>query len=489
VLIGSRHSVIIRGANVLLQRIKTPGIAHVAYVLGDGGVAAVVDPRRDVDEYLRVAREQKLTIKYVIETHRQEDFVLGSAELARITGAKIVNGRHRLFGHGDLRLDDGEEITFGGLRLRALHTPGHTPESMCYAVFIEDSPDRAWAVFTGDTLFIGETGRTDLPDPEKTGENAGLLYDGVHGKLLPLGDQALLFPAHGSGSVCGGNIADRDDSTLGLERRYNPVFVQSRAEFVAAKIEERIPRPPYFSVMEKLNLEGGIPLARPPEEVKVLQPATFASESGQGIVIDARDPEVFAAGHVPRAYSIWAKGLPVFGGWVAKPGTPVFLVLPSMDALGEAVLSLARIGVDAVEGVLAGGFDGWRDAGLPIERSGVITPRELQQAGTTLRVLDVREDGEFEDEGHVPSASHLYVGYLEAHLRRATPPLDPAQPVAVTCSVGHRASLAASILRRAGFRDVRNLLGGMTAWTELGLPREKGPENTVTTPDIEGDRR
>lgn len=198
---------------MFFKRIKTPGIAHAAYVIGNEGEAAVVDPRRDIDEYLAAARAEDLTIKYVIETHRQEDFVIGSAELARVTGAKIVNGRHELFGHGDIRLEDGEDFSFKGLRLRALHTPGHTPESMCYAVFIPDSPDRAWGIFSGDTLFIGEAGRTDLPDPKKTGQNAGLLYDMIHEKLLPLGDQAMLFPAHGSGSVCGGNIAERDEST------------------------------------------------------------------------------------------------------------------------------------------------------------------------------------------------------------------------------------------------------------------------------------
>ena len=473
---------------MFFQRVKTPGIAHAAYVIGDEGEAAVIDPRRDVDEYLCIARENKLTIKYVIETHRQEDFVLGSAELARIAGAKVVNGRHDLFGHGDIRLGDGEDFSFAGIRFHALHTPGHTPESMCYAVYLKDAPQRAWAVFTGDTLFIGETGRTDLPDRKKTGENAGLLYDEIHAKLVPLGDQALLYPAHGSGSVCGGNIAERDESTLGLERTYNPVFTKSRAEFMAAKIEERIPRPPYFSVMEKVNLEGGIPLAKQPKEVKILQPKQFASEMGQGIVIDAREPEAFAAGHIPKSYSVWAKGLPVFGGWIAGPSTPVYLVLSKIDDIEDAVLSLARIGVDGVEGVLAGGFDGWRDAGQPVASSGAIAPRELERAGTKVRVLDVREDSEFEDEGHIPRASHMFVGYLEKHLREIRPKLDPAEPVAVTCSVGHRANLAVSILRREGFERVDNLLGGMTAWGKLSLPKEKGPEDTVTTPEIEGER-
>lgn len=474
---------------MFFQRIKTPGIAHAAYVFGEGGEAAVVDPRRDVDEYLRVARENKLTIKYVIETHRQEDFVLGSAELARATGAKIVNGRHELFGHGDIRLQDGEDFSLGKVRLRALHTPGHTPESMCYAVFLADCPERAWGVFTGDTLFIGETGRTDLPDRTKTGENAGLLFDAVHRKVAPLGDQALIYPAHGAGSVCGGNIANRDESTLGLERLYNPVFKKSREEFMRAKVEERIPRPPYFSVMEQLNLRGGAPLARRPEEIAVLQPKQLANKLGEGIVIDAREPEAYAAAHIPKSYSVWAAGLPVFGGWVAGATTPVFLVLTSMDELASAVLSLARIGVDNVAGVLAGGLESWRNAGLPLASTGVITPRALAEAGADMRILDVREDSEFEHEGHIPRASHLYVGYLEQHLQQIEPTLAKSDRVAVTCSVGHRASLAASILERHGYERVANLLGGMTAWQALAFQLEKGAQHTVTTPTVEGVRK
>jgi hydroxyacylglutathione hydrolase len=228
------------------QRFKTPGLAHVAYLIGDHGEAAVIDPRRDVDEYVAAARAQKLTIKYVVETHRQEDFVMGAKALVEVVQAKVVSFDHALFGHSDIRLRDGEALAVGKLELRALHTPGHTPESTCYAVFIEDAPGRALGVFTGDTLFIGETGRTDLTDPKKTGEHAGQLFDAIHAKLLPLGDQAILWPAHGSGSVCGGHIADRDESTLGLERTYNPVFTKSREQFIDAKIEERIPRPPYF---------------------------------------------------------------------------------------------------------------------------------------------------------------------------------------------------------------------------------------------------
>lgn len=244
---------------MIFKKFKTPGIAHVAYLLGDKGEGVLVDPRRDISEYLKAAREDKLTIRYVLETHRQEDFVIGSSEIAKLTGAKIVTFNHELFGHSDVRLTEGEDFRVGGLILRALHTPGHTPESACYVVYLPDAPKVAWGVFTGDTLFIGEAGRTDLPDPKKTRENAGILFDSIQTKLSPLGDQTLIWPAHGSGSVCGGNIAERDESTLGLERATNPAFTKTRAEFMDAKVDERIPHPPYFSLMEKVNLKGGLP--------------------------------------------------------------------------------------------------------------------------------------------------------------------------------------------------------------------------------------
>ena len=479
---------------MIFERIKTPGIAHVAYLIGNKGQAAVVDPRRDVNEYVTLARKHKLTIMYSIETHRQEDFVMGSAELASQCGAKIVNGRHKAFGHGDIRLDDGEEFEVAeGIRIVALHTPGHTPESMCYAVYLDDAPDVAWAVFTGDTLFIGEAGRTDLTDPSQTAAHAGQIYDAVHAKLLPLGDQTIVLPAHGSGSVCGGNIAERDDSTIGLERRYNPVFVRSREAFVQGKVDERIPRPPYFRHMEQVNSKGGMGPLTSASAVRVLQPRDFQADCRRGVVFDLRRPEAYAGGHVPGSYSIWADGLPVFAGWVAEAGTPIYLVLDDAEtALDDAVKALGRVGLDHVEGVLAGSFEGWRDHGLPMAGVGTVEPGriEVDPAQRDLRVIDVRDDGEFETEGHIPGASHLYVGYIERELERLQPSFDPEAAVVVTCGVGHRASLAASMLLRRGARDVRNLLGGMEAWKRLERRMDVGAsEHSVTTPDVEGPRQ
>ena len=245
-----------------LKRIETPAISHYAYLIVDGSVAALVDPRRDVDEYIDAAAELGASIRYILETHRHEDFVMGSSYLAEITGAKIVNGMHDCFGHGDMRLKDGEAFELGSIEMRALHTPGHTPESMSYAIYPDAGGDDAWGVLTGDTLFYGDTGRTDLPDEDRQCDNARLIYDMVHEKIAPLGDGALVLPAHGPGSVCGSGMTDLPWSTLGAERGYNQVFVKSRDEFVRDKGNERIPRPPYFRHMEKVNLKGGLPPRR-----------------------------------------------------------------------------------------------------------------------------------------------------------------------------------------------------------------------------------
>lgn len=470
---------------MILEKFKTPGLAQIGYLIGRGGVAAVVDPRRDVDLYLDAAARHRLAIRHVVETHRQEDYVVGSSQLSAATGASVVNGTHELFGRGDVRLADRQTHAFGGLVLQALHTPGHTPEGVCYALSLEETPDVVLAVFTGDTLFVGETGRTDLPDPLQTGRNAGVLYDVIREKILPLGDQAIILPAHGSGSVCGGRIADRDESTLGAERRSNPVFLLSREAFIARKLEERIPRPFYFRRMEHTNLRGGTAPPSRWNQVPLLDPAAFKARMDSAIVIDTRTPEAFASGHIPGSYSIVLKMLSVFAGWIHDGQQPVLLVLRDIADLREAVEALQRVGSDTVIGVLAGGFEAWRDAGFDLAQAPALTPAELAGHGA-MRVLDVRDDAEFE-EGHHPRASHLYVGYIATELERVVPPIGDGEEIAVTCSVGNRASLAVSILLRLGRPRARNLLGGMNAWKGRGGALSGG-NNRTTTPDIEGER-
>jgi hydroxyacylglutathione hydrolase len=452
-----------------LRRIETPGIAHYAYLLADGNEAAVIDPSRDVTPYLEAARQVGTRIRYVVETHRQEDFVMGSGHLARVTGAEIINGDHELFGHGDRRLADGDTFRVGGLTVRALATPGHTPESMSYAVYANPDDAAAWCVFTGDALFFGTTGRTDLPAADRSVENAGLLYDSVQGRLADLGDTALVLPAHGPGSVCGSGMAQRPFSTIGDEKRYNEVFTLDRDAFAQKKGGERLSRPPYFRHMERVNLKGGLDPVLQPGNVPMLDIDEIDDARQYATLYDLREPEAFAGGHIDGSYSIWLGGLPVFGGWMADERTPVYLIGDRDEDVDTAAMHLTRIGIDNVRGWLAGGFGTWRKSGNPIQCSGAITPRELADARDAFQVLDVREADEFA-EGHIPGAAHAFVGELPDRLSELG--LDRDQPVVVTCSVGHRAGLGVSILLRAGFRDVRNLLGGMTAWSRLDLPTE-----------------
>ena len=458
---------------MFFERVKTKGLGHNAYVLGCGeGLAVVVDPRRDVSEYLKLARENDLSIAYVLETHRQEDFEFGSRALAEITGAKIVTGTHELFGSSDVRLADKEEFKVGTTRFVALSTPGHTPESMSFAVYPKDAGEKCWAVFTGDTLFVGDTGRTDLPDPNKTGENAGLLYDSVHKKITPLGDQALILPAHGFGSACGGNISERDDTTLGIEKATNPVFKKSRKEFVDLKVKENLPRPPYFSHMEQVNLGGGRVLPSPGGD-PVLAPKEFQKRLKEGVLIDTRSPESFAGAHIHGSYNIWLEGLSTFGGWMANERTKIFLVVDQPEQAQTAIASLARIGIDTVEGVLVKGVESWREEGLPIEMLGTTSAQETARwmQDEPVHILDVRDDMEW-NEKHIPDATHVFVGYLEENL----PPIPKDGRIVVHCSVGHRSGLAVSILRRHGFTQVFNMLGGLTAWEKLGLPLAKSAD-------------
>jgi len=452
---------------MFFQRVKTQGLGHNAYVLGCGnGLAVVVDPRRDVAEYLQLARDNGLSIAYCIETHRQEDFEFGSASLAELTGARILAGKHPLFGRVDVQVGDGEEFRVGTTRFVALATPGHTPESMSYAVYPADAGDQCWGVFTGDALFVGDTGRTDLSDPEKTAENAGLLYDSVHQKLAPLGDQAILLPAHGAGSACGGNISERDESTLGIERATNPVFTKTRSEFMAQKAGENLPRPPYFSHMEVVNLKAGRPVPASPDD-RVLLPKVFQERASGGIMIDTRSPDAFAGAHIQGSYNVWLEGLSTFGGWLADGQTPVFLIVEQPAKAPVAIAQLARIGIDRVEGVLVNGVEAWREAGLPIEALRTTSASEAARwhEEGELTILDVRDDMEWKEK-HIPGAQHTFVGHLEEDL----PATPKDRRIVAHCSVGHRSGLAVSILRRNGYTNVYNMLGGITAWDKLGLP-------------------
>jgi hydroxyacylglutathione hydrolase len=453
---------------VIFERVESEGIAHNSYLIGSGSEAAVIDPRRDCQIYAELAQQKGLRIRYIFETHRNEDYVIGSVELNKLTLAEIYHGPGLDWEYGKT-LRDGQEFQIGTLRLTSLHTPGHTDESMSYAVADLSSGQATVMVFTGDALFVGDVGRTDLYGPEQAPRLASNLYDSIFGKLLPLGDGVILCPAHGAGSVCGLNIADRDESTLGIERVQNPALqLTNRDDFIRYKVAEKPERPPYFRQMEKYNLEGPpllgcMPLPAP------LTPSEFREEMEKGAtVVDTSAPAAFGGAHIKGSYSIWLEGLPVFAGWVLSYDRPILLVLEDQSHLERAIRYLIRAGYEWIVGYLKGGIEGWYNAGFPVEHLQVLTVHELKakiDLGEELTILDDRGQDEW-DEAHIRGAQHVYVGHIQE--RMADIPQD--KPVAMFCNVGHRAGLGASILLREGCTAVYNVLGSMTAWRAAGYP-------------------
>ena len=421
---------------------------------------------------LTLPEENEVTIKSIFETHRNEDYAIGSRELAHMTGARIYHGPGLNFKYGET-IQDGETAAFGKLKLIAIHTPGHTDESISYAIVEAASGDKAIMVFSGDTLFVGDVGRIDLHGSEEAPRLAGYLYDSIFNKILPLGDGVLLCPAHGGGSICGGAISDREWSTLGLERLQNSALQKTREEFVKFKVAERLERPPYFRKMEKYNLEGP-PLLEKLPDPPPLTPDEFNKRIEQGAsVLDVRAPLAFGGAYIKGSYGIWLEGVPSFTGWVLSYDKPILLVLGNRKDLGTAVSYLVRLGYDWLEGYLCGGIEAcglesWYSDALPTEHLVLLTVQELRERldrDDNLFVLDVRSSEEWV-KGHIENAFHVYVGHLEERLGEI--PVDRA--IAVVCSVGNRASLGASILRWAGRREVFNVLGGMRAWQKADYP-------------------
>jgi hydroxyacylglutathione hydrolase len=300
-----------------LETIKSRGLAQTSYYLSDRGEAAVVDPRRDIQDYLTQAAEDCAEIRYVFETHLNEDFVAGSLELEHAARAEVCHSGETRFGYGDHDLADGDSFMVGRLRVDCLHTPGHSIDSVCYAVHEAHGAGSPFMVFTGDTLFVGDVGRTDLSGLEKWEEMSGMLHDSLHGKLLPLGDQVLVYPSHTAGSICGSHIGDRDVTTIGHERRTNPQLGLNREEFIRERLANHMLHPPYFGRMEEWNLNGP-PLLKDAPVPRLLLPDSFEEKVREPdtVVVDTRQSDAFAGSHIPGSISIWLGYTAYFPGWV-----------------------------------------------------------------------------------------------------------------------------------------------------------------------------
>ncbi len=453
---------------MIFERIKSEGLAHLSYFIGSEDEALVIDPRRDCQAYFDLARREAMKIKYIFETHRNEDYVIGSLELKNLTDAEIYHGRGVDFKYGNY-LDDGQEFNFGSMKLTALHTPGHTDESTSYTLVDLDTGQDPIMVFTGDTLFIGDVGRTDLYGSREASRLASNLYDSIFHKILPLGDEVILCPAHGEGSICGGFIAKRELSTLGLEHIQNPILQKiEKEEFVKYKLEEQLEFPPYFKKIEQYNLQGPPLLQRLPI-TEFLSPEKFKEEVEKGaVVVDTRMPYSFGGVHIKDTYSIWLGGVPSFAGWVLPYDKPILLVLEEKEQehRGTAVRYLIRLGYDNIAGILNGGIAAWYIKALPIDNFNLISVHDLKSKldkGEKIVILDVRDKRKWDKE-HINGAKHIYVGHLKDKLDEV--PKD--WPVIVYCGTARSANLAASILKKNGYGKVYNVLGGMTAWKNAG---------------------
>jgi hydroxyacylglutathione hydrolase len=444
-------------------------LAHASYLLGSEGQGVVVDPQRDVDLYLKAAEEHSLKIRHIFETHLHADFVSGHKELAARTGAKIYFGAKAGARFEHVAVQDGFELRFGKARITVLETPGHTPESICLLFTDDEKGPRPWAVLTGDTLFLGDVGRPDLSHTHTPEQLAGMLYESLHSKLLTLPDEVAVYPAHGAGSLCGRNMRAERSSTIGTERLTNYALkIPTREEFVRQLTSNLPARPDYFLQDAEIN-RGGAPALSELPELRAIVPAELKALLEEGVIaLDVRRGDQFAAGHVPGSVNIALSGQ--FASWAGTilglSSRPV-LIAETPEQLSEARLRLARVGIEAERGYLAGGVDGWKQAGFEVATLPQITVQELQKglSGNHMRVLDVRREAEWM-AGHLDTADWWPLD----RFRVSSPEVDLSVPLAVHCQSGYRSMIACSLLQRAGFENVINVTGGFAAWLEAKLP-------------------
>ncbi len=454
-------------------------LAHASYLIGSEGEAAVVDPQRDVDQYLAEAEAQGLKIKYVVETHLHADFVSGHRELAARAAAEIVFGEKAGATFPHLAVEDGDELKVGKVTLRIMETPGHTPESISVLVVDTEASPEPQKVLTGDALFIGDVGRPDLVGSKGfTAEQmAGMLYDSLHEKLLKLDDAVEVYPAHGAGSLCGRNMSKETSSTIGEQRRFNYALKEMPKEDFVRMMTSDLPEvPAYFPKDAEINRTGADALGAMPRPA-ALAPAEFNKLAQAGhLVLDVRTAAEFGNSHVPGALNIGLGGqFASWAGTLIPMGAPVLVVAADEDGVDEAVTRLARVGLETVKGYLAGGMYAWDKAGLEAASLPQMPLDELRarlDEGGDLQVIDVRRPAEY-GAGHVPGAVNAQL----ADLDKRSGEFGPARPTAVVCASGYRSSAATSLLARKGFGQLFNVVGGTNGWVSAGYPVELNVRN------------
>jgi hydroxyacylglutathione hydrolase len=462
---------------VLVERFYLGCLAHASYMIASQGIAAVIDPQRDVDLYLEMAASRNWRIEYIIETHVHADFVSGHRELAERTGAHIHLGPGSGAEFLHVAVSDGDEIEFGNCRLRFLHTPGHTLESMCILMHDLGAPDAPASVFTGDTLFVGDVGRPDLSPTHTPQQLAAILYQSIQEKLLTLPDDTRIFPAHGAGSLCGRQMSSESFSTIGKQRQSNyALLARSSDEFVHLLTDNLPARPEYFARDVDLNRRGAASISDLPPLAALSAPEVLRLQQQGAIVLDTRPAMEFSVAHVPGSVHIALTGQ--YASWAARIlGLDMPLIIAGEDAghVRESQLRLARVGIENVAGYLEDGVTGWIRSGFELDYIPQIAVQDFEElrseAQDRLTVLDVREPGEVAG-GAMEGAVCIPLGKLASRLGE----LDRGRLLVVHCKGGFRSSIATSILRRAGFRNIANLTGGFDAWKAQNAVTIRGVE-------------
>lgn len=436
-------------------------LAHASYYLGSQNEAVIIDPQRDVQQYLDEAEANGQKIKYVIETHSHADFVSGHLELADKTGAEIIYGEKAKTSFPTLKVKDGDELNVGKINLKFLATPGHTPEGVTILAEDIENSDNPVKMFTGDTLFIGDVGRPDLIGSKgfTAEEMAGMLYDSLHEKILKLSDETEVYPAHGAGSLCGKSLSKETWSTLGEQRENNyalqPMEKEKFIEMMTADLPEV---PAYFPKSAAKNLEGSVALEDLPK------PKEFSTEeisNFDGVVIDVREREEFGEGHIPNSINIGLAGqFASWAGTLVSIGSPIVIAADMKEQVDEAFMRLARVGFETVEGfILMEAFEAEKNV---IEQIPVSELRNKPSG--EIQFLDVRRPAEHAS-GHALNTQNFPLNELS----KAIDKLDPDKPTYVICQSGYRSSVGTSILENAGIKKVYNVTGGTNAWVEAGF--------------------
>jgi hydroxyacylglutathione hydrolase len=464
---------------MVFESVQTAGIAQLSYLIGDDGsqTAAVVDPRPEVEIYLELSRKHGVTITHIFETHIHADFMSGARELERRLGSATIYAS----GEGKASYDfevqkirHGDRFTFGAVALTVRHTPGHTPEHLSYELAEKDRTEDPWGVLSGDSLFVSSAGRPDLLGEGETEELTKQLFHTLRDYYLKLGDGVIIYPCHGAGSACGADIGERPMTTIGYEKRTNDFLQYEDFEAFKSFVKEGAPPVPHhYPILKKINAKGPELIGTAPT-VAGLPPEEFqkAVEQGKSQLVDTRQMLSFGGGHIAGAINIGDRPeLSVWAGDMLSCKKPILLVVEDETQLDWLVWHFGYVGLTNFAGYLAGGMKAWDNQGLPLTTLPQVSVRRLAEEKAKFQLLDVRSPSEFKN-GRIGGAKHKFVAEMRDGVDGDLG-LDPGKPVAVYCGSGYRASIAASVMKRDGFKEVYNVPGSMQAWKNAGFSVEK----------------